>query len=255
MNSADLRFRFSLMPVEDIEPWSRDGKPLLHWYGLSGGWYWLEIDGQELFRTADGQPAQPPYVEYNVARLWEDILQITPDVLTEVPADIALHLRDPDRWLAAVERIRAHDGLDEELVADGLDWWRTRCRDSWHLVAAPTLWLWRTGESLNLFWESSTEPAAAELWRPVGGFASQTLESFIAELRRFDREFLGAMRERVDTIVRRGGREGVDIDLEQLQREQHDRSTWLERALATPRSVDWDRARQLLEASRRARLL
>jgi hypothetical protein len=64
------------------------------------------------------------------------------------------------------------------------------------------------------------------------------------------------MGERVNALVRSIGREGVDIDLEHLQREQRYRSTWLEHVLTTPRpAINWDHVRQLLETSRRAGLI
>jgi hypothetical protein len=144
----EAQFHFRLRPVDEILPWGNE-RPSLSWFGLSDGWYWLEIDGQELFRVSDTRPKIPPYVDYQVVRLWEDILEIAPDVLGEVPSDIAAQLCDPDGWLAAVERIQADDTLDEELVENGLGWWRARYLDSSHLVAAPRLWLWRTGELLS----------------------------------------------------------------------------------------------------------
>jgi hypothetical protein len=253
---SDLRIHFALRPVAAIQPWSNDGRPSLSWFGLSDGWYWLEVGDQELFRAADAPAGTPPYADYQVVRLWEDILAIAPAVLDEVPADVAANVRDHESWLAAVERIVADDRLDHELVADGLRWWHERELDSGHFVAAPKLWLWRSGESVDRLWRSSAQPAAAELWRPAAGFGRQSLASFVSELRRFDREFVSAMAERVAALVRDGGRPGVEIDLDQLQREQRDRATWLARALASaPAASDWDRARELLAAARKVGLL
>ena len=44
-----LRFRFRLKPVEDIAPWggsAPDERPYFSWFGLTDGWFWIEVGGQ-----------------------------------------------------------------------------------------------------------------------------------------------------------------------------------------------------------------
>src|SRR5579859_7159381 len=129
-----IRFHFALRPVEAIEPWGGERRPYLSWFGLSDGWYGLELSGQELFSVArEVAPGERPYVGYQVVRFWEDLLEIVPHVLTAVPADVASHLAEPSRWLSTVERIKADDALDSEFVARGLAWWYARGLFSGHL--------------------------------------------------------------------------------------------------------------------------
>jgi hypothetical protein len=96
-NLPVIRFRFELRPVDKITPWGGQDR-MLHWFGLTDGWYWIELDGHELLRYSDttlrrwrgeGYDAARPYVDYQVVRLWEDVIQLAPAVLEPVPADLA----------------------------------------------------------------------------------------------------------------------------------------------------------------------
>ncbi|GAB4101642.1 hypothetical protein GCM10028790_06600 [Micromonospora taraxaci] len=101
-----IRFRFELYPLDEVSPWGGD-RPTLHWFGLTDGWYWLEAGGQELLRRPR-QVRRHPFVDYHLARLWEDVNVLTPTVLEPVPEDCAglpnapfsawpLHLTLPNR--------------------------------------------------------------------------------------------------------------------------------------------------------------
>ncbi|WSK39909.1 DUF5984 family protein [Micromonospora maris] len=85
---------------------------MLHWFGLTDGWYWIDLNGHELLRYsdhtmrhlhADGYEGMP-YVDYYVVRLWEDLLQALPAVLEPVPADLVLF--EPDRAARRASRPR-----------------------------------------------------------------------------------------------------------------------------------------------------
>jgi hypothetical protein len=241
-------FNFVRRPIAEIQPWGEPGRHTLSWFGLSDGWYWLELAGQELFRGREPeQPGEPPYVGYQVVRLWEDVLDIAPAVLAPVPPDLAGLLRAPEAFLAHAERLRADPaahGATEDDVDDGLAFWHARYLGTAHLVAAPELWLWSDGETVHALWRS--QPAGAELWQAVAGTTAMPVGQFIDELRAFDRAFLTEMGERVTDVVRGGGLPGVAIDLEHLVAEQRDRSTWMENALSRTPLEDWPAARSLL---------
>ena len=186
-----MLFNFLLRPVETIVPWG-DETPTLSWFGLSYGWYWLELGGQEVFRARTVTPGKPPYADYQVARLWEDLLEL----------------------------------FSYELVRGG----PPRRFISGHFVAAPEVeFLW-DADSIHLRWESN--PAGVELWEPVEGSATIPAVEFIEQVRAFERAFIAAMEVRVIGLVGQGGLPGVDIDLHWLEHEQKDRATWLESRLA-----------------------
>ncbi len=87
-----LRFRFQLRPLSEITGWGTDGRDL-HWFALTDGWYWIEIEGVELLRYDDVTLSRLcvgglPYVDYYVVRLWEDLICQLPEMLEPVPPDL-----------------------------------------------------------------------------------------------------------------------------------------------------------------------
>ncbi|QUQ72257.1 DUF5984 family protein [Kutzneria sp. CA-103260] len=66
-----LRFRFRLTPLDQVTPWSSEYWP--HWFGLSDGTYWIELDGHRLLCGRDGGP----FIDYYVCRFWEDLVETT----------------------------------------------------------------------------------------------------------------------------------------------------------------------------------
>ena len=70
------------------------------------GWFWIAAGDQELFRYTDAAlayvasqnpdlpPPALPYDDYQVARYWEDLMEMLPEILDPVPTDLAAHVAD-----------------------------------------------------------------------------------------------------------------------------------------------------------------
>ncbi len=218
-------FEFELRPIELIQPWGAPEAKTLSWFGLSDGWYWLSLGGQEVLRaTGVRANGELPYVGYQVARLWEDILDILPSVLEPVPEDIAALVNDADAWKHYRDRLHADAVADEDRWM-GIAWANQRELDSAHLVCAPRVYIWRVNNDVHIAWASQSE--GRDLWASVRGVSSMPVDHFLQELRSFNSRFLGLMGERVRTVVSSGGLPDVHIDLERLQAEQQERSAWL----------------------------
>jgi len=137
-----IRFRFELRPLAEVAPWGRD-KPNLHWFGLTDGWYWIEIGNVCLLKFAADY--EIPYVDYYVVRLWEDLLQLLPAALEEVPADLVGFLESDDRdWNEA----------ESEAVDAAMDCWSSRDVCFGYLREPPSLRCWRTADQITINWNA-----------------------------------------------------------------------------------------------------
>src|SRR5688572_24246685 len=94
-------FNFRLRDMRDVQPWTdSDGSNFLSWYGLSDGWYWLRCGEHELFRATPEimahwkMASDACYCDYQVAKLWGDILQMLPEILDPVPADLTKYIAE-----------------------------------------------------------------------------------------------------------------------------------------------------------------
>jgi hypothetical protein len=142
---APLQFCFELDRVADVQPWGKPGSARLHWFGLTSGHYWLATSVGEVLRyTSEIQQRwglNSPYVDYHIARLFEDLQENLPAVLEPIPSDIASIAFD-EQWFS-----RAREWRDEESDA-------TCSGGRWELYDAALSWRWaRDNQCFVTDWE------------------------------------------------------------------------------------------------------
>lgn len=241
-----IRFRFGLTPLDEVTPWGE--RNALHWFGLTEGWYCIDIDDHELLRysahTMDlwrasvaGARAHP-WVDYYVVRLWEDLLEVLPHALEPVPEDLVEFMAsESTNWLETDD-----SAADAAVSAHG-----DRIIDAGYLRVGPHLQLWRdTGarDTIAIAWRYTTDPhSEISFTAPEYGRASIPAEEFVSAVTDFDRSLLDAMEARVAQLASTARRTDVELDVDDLLREHKDRRTWLPRALNQRPSTDWDAVR------------
>jgi hypothetical protein len=239
-----IRFCFGLTPLDRVRPWGRQD-PYLHWFGLTDGWYRIEVGDHELLRYSpqtlqrfrgDDREVQHPYVDYYVVRLWEDVIGLTPMVMQPVPDDL--------REFVAAD-LHGWPGLD---LDDGDEAWTAaiwhgqHALDFGYLQKAPRVRAWRSmiddRDTVTVSWQHQDDAEIAFTGAPVGE-VTVPAEAFLAAVRRFDRELMSAMQDRITELERAGPRHGVRIDVDQLRAEHLDRATWLSERLRVEPQTDW----------------
>jgi len=253
-----MLFNFRLTPIELAPPFGRDGDWSLHWFGLTYGCYWLTVGDTELFRyrqqfldleTEDYDDfGCLPHVDYMVARLWEDVLDILPDVLAPVPPALADKLAAPnsEAWRARIEhRLDSHEnGLWKPAYEHATEWWRKRQLVSGHLTGGPKIWFWNDGTHIHIEWDNrAIQSEAVAMWTADVGTWLMSVEDFLSEIRTFDTALIDAMQQRISQIRLNWPRPDVRLDVNELALEHADRVQWLARALRQvdqARLVDWN---------------
>jgi hypothetical protein len=250
-----IRFRFELYPPEEVSPWG-GGQPNLHWFGLTEGRYCLEANGHQLLRRS--RPDRPhPYIDYYVARFWEDVIVLTPDVLEPVPADLQPFIAsDPGQWVCDPLAFIAdgdEDGIEDvdpnapdHPVVTAANWHGGHYLDLGYLQNAPRLRFWRTvrghRDEITVDWWHEDDGEIGFTAGLAVRFCVATA-AYLEAVHALDRDLMTAMRQRVEELERRGGLPGVDLDLAGLRRE-----------LATG-SFGWADRQVFLEAAPGASLL
>ncbi|MFC3499978.1 DUF5984 family protein [Micromonospora krabiensis] len=244
-NAPRIRFRFELRPLAQVHPWGRERRTL-HWFGLTDGWYWIELNGHELLRYSDQTVRRRqtdgyegmPYADYYVVRLWEDLLQLLPAVLEPVPTDLVPFVEaDSTSWAERGEH-------EEDFTAE--IWYGDRVLDVGYLRNAPVIRWWRTiingADAVTVDWwnrrcEKDLDVTFAD---PVRGRLVLTTEELIDAVRDLDRDLMAAMHERITLLEERHVvLPDVELDLAALRAEHHDRATWLRHALDRRVQSDW----------------
>jgi hypothetical protein len=263
-----LHFNFLLTPLDEVPAWGED-QPRLSWFGLTDGWFWITVGDQELFRYTQAsneywrtqypasRPAKLPYEYYMVARYWEDLLEILPAILDPLPEDLAVIAADAEGWQRWQDKAQAWQKENEDEDAwdtynTALRWWGARTWAAIHLAYPPDFWLWRVGDFIHLRWDNRDITVdGIPVWETEQGEFMVPVTDFLTAIHSFHDRLLSAMQERVQAIMQSWSRPEVQINIPHLQKEQQDRSTWLENAL-TPlrreRSQDysWGEVREAI---------
>ena len=226
-----IRFEFALDPVESIEPWTDAcGDPRLHWFGLTLGEHRIVVDGRELFSA-----------HYQVARLWEDVIDRLPRYLEPVPPDLVGLVEVDDAGLP-----EWNDGFDVD--EDAATAWRAEHHlVSGHMTLPAVRW-WRTvgdgGDVVWTAWRHDASDGSVPLDGPVAGLVATAAEDFIAAVADFDRRFMAAMAERITEVEQGALPSPIGCDLDALRRDQAERATRLGAALQATPATDWSRIRR-----------
>ncbi|WP_307853190.1 DUF5984 family protein [Kitasatospora sp. RG8] len=246
-----IRFRFGLTPLDKVRPWGAE-RPVLHWFGLTDGWYCIDLDGHEVLRysehtvrelRSDSDGGQPcPYVDYYVVRLWEDVIELVSKAMEPVPPDLLDIAADnsPD-W--------GWDWEDAPEEADAaLAWHSAGFLNTSYLRVAPYVRCWRSiigqEDTVTLTWEHEVDPEGViEFVGPQRGRVTMPTQEFLAAVTELDRALLAAMEQRISELEEATPVPGVELDTEQLRREHRDRSTWLQHARDHEPGTDWDAVR------------
>jgi hypothetical protein len=256
-----MLFQFQLRPVADVAPWGNEGDYSVSWFGLTDGWYWLKCGDAELFRYTDAalkiwaangiEVSDQPYVDYQVVRLWEDILQMLPDILDPIPERLLRKIEpglEAYQWHGQIAELVFTDERDvskqtEDQFDLAITWLQNRKLDSLYLKEGPKIWFWSDGTTIFIRWDNTDlKLDGHDMWASLKGTYSMPIETFLEEVKSFDQRLIKAMDERVQSVQRSWDRPWIRIDKESVLAEQEERATALSEALrrVESKSTGWD---------------
>jgi hypothetical protein len=170
-------FTFRLKPLDEVAPWGE--RPTLHWFGLTDGTYGMKLGGVDVFRydheaaRARGFSADGHLVDYQVARFWEDVLDIVPAALTPVPEDLAALVASAAAEDALLGAIRGaiDRAVDDEPLLAARSFVEERRLTSLHLVEGPSVLFMRAADRVLVRFDgrsrgNSSSNDRRALWSP-----------------------------------------------------------------------------------------
>lgn len=251
-------FEFKLKPLSDVMPWGQEPKLTLHWFGLTDGIYYMNVGEDQLFRSSKeillhwkkewpDLDINCEYVDYQVVRLYEDLLDILVDVMHAVPVELQQYIdtqKNQEVWQNKLWNIfkSTEDEEDEGLYYLATEWWNSfRRLSTSHLNNGQNIWLWRAGNTIHIRWNNEDKRInGIQPWAAVRGDFALPLEEFEEEVRRFHNQLMAAMECRIVELKTNNPIPHVSIDIPSLEKEHEERKLSLERALnRAPRVNDW----------------
>lgn len=245
-------FQFELRALDQIQPWGTPGDPNLHWFGLTDGHYWIQAGEHKLFEygsTAQARLEVQRFCDYQVVRLYEDVVQLAPYALEEVPQVlqryIALDESKPwnhywTKWCQALDsRGTPEEGMN--LLDDAGSWMGHRTLDSTYLTPSTNIIFWSDQDAVHVQWDNRDKVLQdCQAWSAQFGSWRLARAEFMDEVRSFHDRLMEQMAERVSQVAAGALSRNVRCDLEALRREQLERSQSIERRLRQPSPpTDW----------------
>jgi hypothetical protein len=208
------------------------------------------VGGEEWLARMGGLP----YVDYQVAQLWGDLLALLPDALTPIPSRLAYALADGAwaRWEREAEEAVAEavkrEALDKSaafsLLYEAMRWLGKRELDSAYLVSGPSIRFWSDGPQVHVQWDNRDRVLdGLPLWEATAGHHAMSPADLREAIVDFNTRFLRRMADRVAIAQAEWTR--PEVALAPTLSEAHlQNARWAEQCLAAvaPREPDdWDR--------------
>lgn len=161
-------FEFKLKPLAEVLLWDDNGKKYLSWFGLTDGIYHMSVKGHELFKytkeyidflkiTYPEADIESPYIDYQVIRLYEDFMDILPDVLQNIPLELVEYIKslEAEKTFLNEFELKDYKNDDWEIYYDATRWWNCRSLTSGHLQNGRRIQFWSDNDIVHIRWDNS----------------------------------------------------------------------------------------------------
>jgi hypothetical protein len=247
---AHSLINFELVPVEKIKPWGEPGELSLSWFGLTDGQYWIQAGESRLFEYSKHVRDQgwPRFCDYQIVRLYEDLLEILPYILEPIPDSLINYISGESgvEWEGALalwetqndENLEPDQYCDCMVAANG---WRSyRTLDSGYLRHSPKIMIWSDEVAVHIEWDNRTKTIDGQcVWTALYGEFTLPREEFKREILSFHTRLMEQMAIRVDQVLSGALAPEIRIDLVWLKNEHEERCLSLEMALGIQPKTDW----------------
>ncbi len=230
-------FNFELQPLAEIQAWGEPHDPSLSWFGLTLNAYWIQVGSERLFgysASAQAELGATRFCNYQVARIYEDLLQLKPHALEPVPTELQQYISvaesrpwnlNWEQWCAAgdtqIGAVQVNDLLD---IAG--PWMGRRPLHSLYLKPSTNIAFWSDAELVHIEWDIREKLVKDEpAWSaPFGRWALPHME-FISEVRSFHERLMAEMATRISQIAGGCLSSRIRVDLDAFHHDQNVR-TW-----------------------------
>ncbi|HEY8100086.1 MAG TPA: DUF5984 family protein [Burkholderiaceae bacterium] len=261
-----MLFNFTLAPVEKIQPWGTPGNLSLSWFGLTDGQYWIQAGESVLFEYSEHvrTEGEPRYCDYQVVRLYEDLLEMLPYVLEPIPPSLVQYISGDtavewqntyELWFDQNEDPLESDQFWSVIEATGV-WSAKRRLDTLYLSPSANIVIWSNTENVYFEWDNRKKVIDDKsAWTAIQGKYKLSRAEFNKEVQSFHSRLMDQMTQRVEQVLSGALSKEINIDLDGLKKEHEQRCRSLDKALSFHPQTNWQAVEQaindLIHANRR----
>lgn len=213
-----MRFRFQLLPTEEITPWGKPPEQALSWFALTDGYFYIDTDAGPLccyspavYKRFD---SQQPGLQYQVAGMARCVLDVLSAAIAPVPQALQDLMAD---WPRFSSQLRAEEDSEEGYTASR--WLGERSGGPDFFLSSPRIYFVRIGDDIQVCWDHRAALTDGEptFSGPQVGSVLVPLADFLAEARRFADGLLGAMETRFDNLESGACSTQIEVSVETLR--------------------------------------
>jgi hypothetical protein len=256
-------FEFKLSAIEDVFLWGYPPNQSLSWFGFTDGKYRIKVGSEYLLNHSKEYTdylnekfpeylSETTFIEYQVVRLWEDILEMLPSILEPVPKEIQYFFVSGDKDYVDLQSnlldwqdSEIMKGVEETVTLDfgelAVCWLDDRRLNNQYLTNSAKIWIWSDEKDVIFSWDNrEIEVENIPVWSSRQGNYTIDKKDFVNEVRKFNNNLISQMEDRVESICRNWNKPEIKIDFENLKNEQKTRANWLMLALNERRKTNWN---------------
>ncbi len=265
-----MLFEFVLKPINNVGLFSNPETNTnhLHWFGFTDGYYRMNLGEAKLLDFSEETVAfyrkESPlavsgtyldnWVDYQVARFYEDCLANFPYVVETVPEDLWEYLEfeyeTQGEWRRYWRDLTDKFNREEtDKFYDAFEWMTyERYLTGGHITSYNIL-SWSDGKNINIYWNNEGIYSHDEVpaWSAQKGKFSLPLNDYIEEMKSFHKRLFEQMADRIDEVCKKWDRGDVIIDCVSMKEDHKKREENFAKVLSTlPNKTDWNHVRECL---------
>jgi hypothetical protein len=251
---------FKLKHPDNIIPWGDAPDTSMHWYGLTDGEYWLDVNKATIYEytsevLAGSHANDSHYVDYQIARLLEDWTSIFDAIAEPVPDAFYAIARENNylyrfygavqNWLENLPDTASTNTETYEHYDPAIEWIYSRTLTASHLTNDPAISFFRNNNNISIVWKADhlTEQNIP-VWTAQNGELKIAYSTFIHEIEDFGNRFFNAMDTQVQIAIAKDWGT-TQINKDALMREQQQRKGGFQQSLSVlkgepAKHTDWD---------------
>jgi hypothetical protein len=244
---------FKLKHPDTILPWGDAPDTTMHWFGLTDGEYWLDLNKATFYEYTDQVTTgnnETRYVEYQLVRLIEDWTSLFESIAEPIPDGFYAIASSHDylyRFYAAAQTWfdKLPEDANFEHYEKAIEWIYSRTLMASHLTAGPGISFFRNRDNLSIVWQADhVIENNTPVWTAQNGEIEMGYDTFIKEMEDFGDRFFEAMDAQVKIAVEKDWGT-TQINKERLIQEQQERRADFQTKLAVlkgerTKHTDWE---------------
>ncbi len=234
-------FNFRLFHPDNISPWESfpkgtdmPGVPSLGWYGLTLGYYQLDLGNKRLYEYSHEiiddwkLNKELPFVDYQIGCLFYDLTDMLDAINEQLPENYYLLAKNVDTLFPfqskALSLLKKNSNNDEtdayQKFCKITSWISDRALTSEHLVGGPQIFFFRSSNKISIVWRADyvTEKNVG-IWASNQGQIEMLYSDFKNEVLKFGNCFLSAMDEQVRISIEKDW-ENIEVNKTELLENQ-----------------------------------